>query len=229
MSSGTIGTSSSVGTTLGAWTGSYTPSITGENLPGEANTAPIASLSADVLVNRTVTATSISLGRVFQGTSVTGDTTLATQNPGNGDLTDASNTRVSFTSNATTLNLTGSVSGGSLPVTITVPSVGGSQVSSSVSLTPTSLENPTVAGQTLAPVSVGYTAYVLAPRVLDASTTPVYASLGNLLVGAPVSSSVTLTSPSGDDNSATRVNVASGSLGNGLTAAGTWSMAPASR
>jgi hypothetical protein len=204
--------SSSLGNQIGSFALSDTAGGTG---------VPLYDVGADFVANRMVTASTAAFGRMLINTTTSGTTTINTNDPGNADRTDTSNTRVSYTSRGTTLNLTGGTTGGVLPVSYTAGNSTGA-MSGTITITPTSLESG-IGGVNVntSAASVPYSATVLAPRVLAATTTEVDAALGNVLVRAYINVSVNLTS-TGDDKNATRLNVSGGNLGSNIWASGAY-------
>ena len=100
--------------------GVYTISALVNSVTGTGGTLPtLSNSSADsitVVANRAVTATGISGLRVIQGQTVSGISTLATSDPGNGDLTAASNTQFTVYNpvNGNSVSLFGTTSGGTI-------------------------------------------------------------------------------------------------------------------
>ena len=122
-SGGTIGAAVTASGPLGAGTiGSVALSASGgEDLAGETDTAPSISFAGNVIANRTVTASAISGLRVIQGQTASGISTLATSDPGNGDLTAASNTQFTVynPANGNSVGLFGATSGGTIGAAVT--------------------------------------------------------------------------------------------------------------
>ena len=104
--------------------GSYTITPTA-TVTGVAGTLPALTTSTTdavtVVANRTVTASAITGLRVIQGQTASGISTLATSDPGNGDLTAASNTQFTVynPANSNSVGLFGTTSGGTIGAAVT--------------------------------------------------------------------------------------------------------------
>ena len=180
------------------------PSVT-----GVAGTLPVLSTSSTdsitVVANRPVTASAITGLRVIQGQTVSGISTLATSDPGNGDLTAASNTQFTVynPANGNSVGLFGTTSGGTIGAAVTASGPSAAGTIGSVALSASGGEG--LAGRTDTAPSVVFSGQVVTNRTVTSSA----ADFGLVHVGAALSQSATL-STSGDDSQYTRVSVANG-------------------
>ena len=206
-SGGTIGAAVAASGPLGAGAiGTVSLSASGgEGLSGETDTAPSINFTGNVIVNRTVTATGFSGIRVIQGQTVSGISTIATSDPGNGDLTAASNTQFTVynPANGNSVGLFGTTSGGTIGAAVAASGPPGAGTIGSVALSASGGEG--LSGETDTAPSVVFAGQIVTNRTVTSSAT----DFGLVHVGAALSQSATL-STSGDDSQYTHVTVLSG-------------------
>ena len=161
-----------------------------------------------VVTNRTVTASAVTGQRVIQGQTASGISTLNTSDPGNGDLTSASNTQFTVynPTNGSSLALTGTVSNGPISVSTVASGPLGAGRIGTVALSASGGEG--LAGETDTAPTVILAGNIVTNRVVISTS----ASFGLVHVGTLLSQGITL-STTGDDSQYTRVTVANGSDG----------------
>jgi len=194
----------------GAVSGSVGLTVTGEGLTGEGSYSNVAvNYTGDSLIKRTITASTINLGRFLATSSVGGSSTLSTT------LDDQHATRV--TANSTLFNSASSTSTYNLAATTYAPGA----VSGSVSLPVVTAENGG-AGLTgegsYSNVIVNYSGNSLNLRTLSGPST---LDLGNILAGATVvvnsNRTISSTGLNADTTSVQLNAIASGTDANGLS------------
>ena len=174
-------------------------------------------VSGDFVAQRQMTLSTAALGRVLAGGTGSGATTLSTIDPGNGDLTDRSNTDVQVVVGSTTLALTGGVS--SAAAVATGVSVGAALGTTSGTATgyatPTTLD--TVGEGPYTALNLPWSATVVQSRTASVTSSPI--ALGRVMQGAAAGGSITLstvdgTAPDGSDtyNSRAAYSVSGGTL-----------------
>ena len=189
--------------------GVYTISALVNSVTGAGGTLPtLSNSSADsitVVANRAVTASAISGLRVIQGQTASGISTLATSDPGNGDLTAASNTQFTVynPANGNSVGLFNTTSGGTIGAAVTASGPLGTGTIGTVNLSSSGGEG--LSGETDTAPSINLTGNVVTNRVVTSTST----DFGLVHVGAALSQSATL-STSGDDSQYTRVTVLGG-------------------
>ena len=201
-------------------TASIGPSQTGSFTIGDANsTGPQSgAVTVNVLANRAVTATAIAGLRVMQGQAAGGISTLATSDPGNGDLTAASNT--AFTvynpANGNSVGLFGTTSGGTIGASVTASGPLGTGTIGTVALSASGGQG--LPGETDTAPSVTISGNIVTNRVVTA--TPI--ALGRFMASQSVGGTSALLTTGGDD-SYTRVTV-NGTLFNSATSTSTYTL-----
>ena len=180
------------------------PSQTGSFTIGDANsTGPQSgAVTVNVLANRTVTATAIAGLRVMQGQVAGGISTLTTSDPGNGDLTAASNTAftVNNPANGNSVVFAGSTTGGTIGASVTAGGALGAGTIGTVTLLASGGQG--LPGETDTAPSVTISGNIVTNRVVTA--TPI--ALGRFMASQSVGGTSTLSTTGGDD-SYTRVTV----------------------
>ena len=228
LSGSTSGTFAPGGNTLSvsllnnaAGSGSFGPKIfnyTIANASNSADTAPPKSvtITATIVANRTVTATAVTGLRVIQGQTASGVSTLATNDPGNGDLTWTSNTQFTVynPANGSSVGFFGTSSGGTINVSCLASGPLGAGTIGTIALSASGGEG--LPGETDPAPTVSLQGSIITNRVVTTAAV----NFGLVHVGTTVSSAISLTT-SGPDTQYTRLTVDDGTTDPyGLTVTG---------